>query len=122
MKDPTRPGLVLRLEALAVLALALFLYRELGVSWWLFAGLFLVPDLALLVYLVDRRVATVVYNLAHAYVWPAGLFAAGFVAGRAPLMGIALIWAAHIGFDRLLGFGLKYPDGFRETHLQRVFD
>jgi len=121
MTDPVRPAVVLRLDGLAIALVAVVLYRELGQSWWLFALLFLVPDLSILGYLVDRKTGAVLYNAMHALVWPAGLFVAGFLAENAALMALALIWLAHVGIDRVLGLGLKYQDApFRETHLQRV--
>ncbi len=121
MKDPTHPRLLVRLDGLAVALVAIVLYRELGQSWWLFVALFLIPDVSILGYLISRRVGAVAYNLLHTYLWPAGLFAAGFLSARSSLMAVALIWVVHIGVDRALGFGLKYPDApFRQTHLQRA--
>ena len=110
---PSLPRLILHLEGGAVLALSLWLYARSGASWGLFALLVLAPDLAMLGYLAGPRAGAVVYNAAHAYVWPVLLYALGQV----PL---ALIWAAHVGGDRLLGFGLKYPTGFQDTHLAKV--
>ena len=45
---------------------------------------------------------------------------AGAVGDWPVVVAIGLVWLAHIGFDRVLGYGLKYPEGFKETHLQRV--
>ncbi|MGD8726848.1 MAG: DUF4260 family protein [Gemmatimonadales bacterium] len=121
MRDPTRPALLLRLDGLVLAAVGLVLYRELGVSWWLFILVFLVPDLSILVYVVHRGIGARAYNLAHTYLWPGALFGLGFVAAHGWLMAVSLVWLIHIGLDRALGLGLKYPDApFRETHLQRV--
>ncbi len=79
----------------------------------------LAPDIAFLAYLVNRTAAPVVYNVLHTYVVPAVCFLAGLRMQHAPLMGVGLIWIAHIGVDRMLGFGLKYAEGFRVTHLQK---
>lgn len=114
------PQVLLRAEGVAALVLALILYAEVGRGWGLFAALFLVPDVSLLAYLLGKRLGAVAYNTVHTYTLPAALFAGGFVLERGLAMAVALIWAAHIGADRLLGFGLKYRDGFRPTHLQRV--
>lgn len=103
-----------------MLAVAVLLYHELGRSWLLFVFLFLTPDLSLLGYLRGKIVGAITYNVLHTYLLPAGLFALGFLFERGWAMGIALIWAAHIGIDRLIGFGLKYTTGRRDTHLQRV--
>lgn len=105
----------LRLEGLCVLAAALFLYQRGGHSWGLLAALFLVPDLSFAGYLAGPRVGAWAYNAAHSYVGPLALAVAFVATGRPPV--IALIWGAHIGFDRLLGYGLKYPSAFNDTHL-----
>jgi hypothetical protein len=107
---------LLRAEGALVLALAILAYRHLGGSWTLFAALFLAPDLTMAGYLFGPRRGALIYNLGHTYVAPALLGAAGFALAL-PTLELALIWAAHIGADRLLGFGLKYPAGFAATHL-----
>ena len=108
----------LRLEGLAALALAVYLYARGGHAWSLFAALFLAPDLSFLAYLAGPRAGAAGYNLLHSHVGPLALAAALLAAGRPPA--VALVWAAHIGFDRLLGYGLKYPSGFGDTHLGAI--
>jgi hypothetical protein len=111
---------LLRLEGAAVFLLALLLYRELAFGWLWFVLLFFFPDLSLLGYFAGARLGAVLYNSVHTYVLPAGLWASGFVLESRLAMALGLIWAAHIGADRALGFGLKYAEGRRPTHLQRV--
>lgn len=108
---------ILRLEGLVALCAAVLAYARLDGNWLAFAMLFLVPDLSMLGYLVDRAVGAAVYNAGHSYLSPAVLALLGFAAGAPLLHGLALIWVAHIGFDRLLGYGLKYPTAFGATHL-----
>jgi hypothetical protein len=108
----------LRLEGAAVLALSLYLYARGGHSWGLFALLILAPDLAMAGYLAGPRVGALVYNLAHVYVGPILLAIVWMSLGRPPVPSI--IWAAHIGLDRMLGYGLKYPSAFGDTHLGAV--
>jgi hypothetical protein len=119
---PTAPtGAVrswLRLEGCAVLLLAIALYARGDHSWILFVVLFLAPDLSFAGYLAGPRVGAVAYNLVHSYLGPAVLAAALLLAGLSPALPI--IWAGHIGFDRALGYGLKYPTGFSDTHLGRI--
>lgn len=110
----------LRLEGLAVLVAAVFFYRHGGASWVLFAVLFLVPDLSLLGYLAGSRIGAAAYNVAHSYLLPLLLLIVSVLAGRRVLAPYALIWMAHIGFDRMVGYGLKYPWGFGDTHLGRI--
>ena len=83
----------------------------------MFVLLFLVPDMSMLGYLGDRRLGAAIYNLAHTYALPAVLAAYALHQSQPRALDIALIWIAHIGFDRLLGFGLKYQTAFRHTHL-----
>lgn len=116
----SQPKLLLHLEGLAVFLAAAFLYRATGASWGRFALLFFAPDLAMLGYLLGPRVGATCYNAGHTYTGPLLLALAGHLAARPVLLAIALIWAAHIGFDRLLGYGLKYGTAFKETHLGRV--
>ena len=108
---------LLRLEGLAVAALTAVLYARTGTSWWLFAALWLVPDLSMLGYLVDSCWGARTYNAIHSYVTPATLAVCALVLHQPALVPFALIWANHIGVDRLLGYGLKYPAGFKWTHL-----
>jgi hypothetical protein len=110
----------LRLEALAVAALSVVLYARSGASWWLFAALFLVPDLSMLGYLVNSCWGARTYNAVHTYVTPATLALISLVLHQGALLPYALIWMGHIGADRLLGYGLKYPQGFGWTHLGRL--
>ena len=112
------PRVLLRLEGLAVLALALFVWARGGHSWLLFAALFLTPDLSFAAYLAGPRVGALAYNLAHSYVGPIVAAALALGTGRPPVVGV--LWAAHVGFDRALGYGLKYPEAFGDTHLGRI--
>lgn len=113
--------ILLRLEGLGLLILAVMLYANSGLSWLLFAVLFLAPDLSFLGYLAGPRVGAVVYNLAHDTLGPVLLVIGGYMfAAHAAVLAVALIWLAHIGFDRTLGYGLKYAAGFGYTHLGRI--
>lgn len=110
------PRLLLRLENLAIMVAAVGAYAWLHGNWWLFAVLFLVPDISMIGYLRGPGLGAVIYNAGHWYVLPAILVALG-LATHGPGTLIGLIWIAHIGFDRMLGFGLKYPEGFKKNHL-----
>jgi len=111
---------MLRLEGLVLFGGAAAFYGAQGGSWWLFAILFLAPDLSFAFYLAGRRAGAIGYNAAHATVAPAALLAAGFALSRPLAVSLATIWLAHIGFDRVLGYGLKYARGFVFTHLGRI--
>ncbi|HEU4697905.1 MAG TPA: DUF4260 domain-containing protein [Gemmatimonadales bacterium] len=110
----------LRLEGLAVLVASVALYAQLDGGWGRFALLFLAPDLSFLGYAAGPRRGAAVYNAAHSYLGPLLLALAGVTGDPGALLPYALIWTAHIGFDRLLGYGLKYPTSFHDTHLGRI--
>jgi hypothetical protein len=114
------PRHLLRLEGAAAFAAALALYLDAGNAWWWFLVLFLVPDLSMLGYLAGARVGAVLYDAGHFDALPIVLAVVGALSGSDVVTAIGLIWLAHIGLDRLLGYGLKYPGGFGDTHLQRV--
>ena len=116
----TRPAILLRIEELALLTATILLYRHLHFNWLLFAILFLAPDLFMLGYLLNTRIGAVTYNLAHTLFLPLILLAAALYLQHPTTQAIALIWIAHIALDRLLGYGLKYPTHFKDTHLQRI--
>lgn len=116
----TLPGILLRLEGLAVLGLSVWLYARQDASWLLFALLLLAPDLSMVGYMGGNRFGAIAYNLAHTCALPAILAAIGLASGNDLFVSLALIWTAHIGMDRAIGYGLKYSDGFKVTHLSRV--
>ena len=116
----TRPGRLLHLEGAAILALAVYLYHLHHFSWWMFALLFLAPDLSMLGYLKNAKWGAASYNLVHSLTVPVLLLFVALWLPGASYVPYALIWISHIGLDRMLGFGLKYPTVFKDTHLQHV--
>ncbi|HEX2345045.1 MAG TPA: DUF4260 domain-containing protein [Gaiellaceae bacterium] len=114
------PRRLLHLEGLAVLTGAIVLYFDASYGWLLLLVLFLAPDLSMMGYLGGPRIGALTYDVVHTYTLPIALGVAGILGESSLATQIALIWVAHIGLDRLLGYGLKYPTAFRDTHLQRV--
>lgn len=111
---------LLKLEGLAVFLACLFAYNKLEVSWSLFFILWLAPDLSMIGYLISKQRGAVLYNLVHTYLFSLSIVFAGVVMQNNLLIAIGVIFTSHIGLDRLLGFGLKYGSGFKDSHLQRV--
>jgi hypothetical protein len=111
---------LLRLEGLTLFAGMTLLYAVWGGSWWVYAILFLAPDLSFAAYLAGPKVGAIVYNAAHSYMVPVTLMTLGFALATPLTLSIAMIWMAHIGIDRTLGYGLKYFAGFGFTHLGRI--
>jgi hypothetical protein len=111
---------LLQLEGLGLFVAALALYWKLGASWKMFAILFLAPDLSMIFYLFGPRIGAIAYNAAHTTLGPIVTIGLGYFALGPLLLAIGLIWAAHVGVDRALGFGLKYATAFGDTHLGRI--
>ncbi len=114
------PRLILQAEGAALLAAATLAYAQLDGNWLKFAFLFLTPDVFMLGYLISPRLAAATYNLGQSTLAPLALMGAALMGGL-PMLGIGLIWLGHVGFDRLVGYGLKYPDAFQHTHLGTPF-
>jgi hypothetical protein len=110
----------LRMEGLVVAALSAVLYARTGSPWWVFGALWLAPDASFLAYLAGPRWGALGYNLVHAYVFPAAFAAFAIVLDKPVVLPVIFIWFNHIGVDRSLGYGLKYPAGFGYTHLMRT--
>jgi hypothetical protein len=109
-----------RLEGGLLLALSLLLFWKYSGAWLLYAVLILAPDLFMLGYMGGPRTGAAVYNLGHTWLLPGLLGIVALLAGVTVAGSIALIWFGHIGVDRLLGYGLKLPTGFQDTHLGRI--
>jgi len=112
--------ILLRLEGLALFASMLLIYALWGGSWWIFVLLLLLPDVSLAAYLASPGTGAIAYNAAHSAVLPAALAALGLALDERAMVSVAIIWLAHIGMDRALGYGLKYDAGFGFTHLGRI--
>jgi hypothetical protein len=114
------PAVLLRLEGLAILVGSLVLYFHADFGWLLLVVLFFVPDLSFVAYALGPRLGAAAYDVLHTEVFPIALGVAGVVGGSDRAVQLALIWLGHIGLDRTLGYGLKYPTAFKDTHLSRL--
>lgn len=111
---------LLRLEGLTLFFGMTLLYWVWEGSWWVYVILFLAPDLSFAGYLGGPKAGAAIYNAAHSYMAPMALMTTGFALSTPLVLSIAMIWLAHIGFDRALGYGLKYFAGFGFTHMGRI--
>jgi len=107
----------LRLEGLAIFAAAVAAYGQFGGPWSLFLILFLWPDLSFLAYIANQRTGAIVYDAVHSYIGPILLGILAYFTDAPAVIIFALIWTAHIGLDRAVGYGLKYPVAPNITHL-----
>ena len=107
---------LLRLEGLVLFLGMTLLYAVWGGSWWVYFILFLAPDLSFAGYLAGPKEGAIIYNATHSYMAPVARMTAGFVIAKPLVLSLAMIWLAHIGIDRALGYGLKYAGGF-DSHI-----
>jgi len=110
---------ILKLEEAAMTAMGIYLLSiyNLHLSFWLWAILFFSPDIGMLGYLVNTKVGAVVYNLFHHKGIAIILAATGYYLHNDVLTSIGILLFAHASFDRIMGYGLKYEDSFKNTHL-----
>ncbi|MCI0399214.1 MAG: DUF4260 domain-containing protein [Chloroflexi bacterium] len=108
---------ILKVEELFFLFLSIYLFQALEYAWWWYALLFFAPDLGIAGYLAGPRAGAVVYNLLHHRGLAVALYLLGAWLAGLPLQLAGLIILGHSSFDRVLGYGLKYPDSFQHTHL-----
>ena len=110
---------VLLLEEAGQTAIAMYgLYTlHAGLAWWQWILLFLSPDISMLGYLVNTRVGAYAYNLFHHKFIAAVAILAGFFLHDNTILLIGIILYGHSSFDRMMGYGLKYTDSFKHTHL-----
>lgn len=116
----SQPASLLRAEGAMLLIAATTLYWKEDGSWLLFAVAFFLPDLSMVGYLEGNRIGAATYNAVHSLVLPVAMTVIGIVTNGSLLTAAALIWLAHIGFDRMVGYGLTHAEGFKETHLARI--
>lgn len=130
VEKPTQTGLIadhgsdmktlLRLEELGMMALGILLYATLDYPWWIFAVLILVPDLSMVAYVINNRLGALVYNIFHHKGIAIGLYLAALWMDSNPLMLTGIILFTHASMDRIFGYGLKFSDDFKHTHLGRI--
>ena len=111
---------LLRLEELFLLGLSIFLFSKPTYVWWLYPALFFTPDLSMLGYLINPRVGAATYNLIHVKALGIGIFLIGAILAVQPLQLAGIILFGHSSFDRVMDYGLKYPDSFKHTHLGTI--
>lgn len=112
-----KPKSFLRFEGAVLFITALFLFRSTHQHWWWVPALLLVPDIFMVGYARSSQVGAMIYNIGHTYLLPTIMSLYGWHNHRPLALAIGLIWLAHIGMDRFAGYGLKYDDDFKHTHL-----
>lgn len=111
---------LLKFEALAIFLTCLYFYRQLNASWLFFVLLWLLPDISMIGYLRNGRIGAFIYNFAHNYILGLLIIFLGLSQDNNFVASLGVILISHIGLDRFLGYGLKYPSGFKDTHIQKL--
>lgn len=110
----------IKFEGLAVFLASLYLYNRLDASWLLFVLLWLLPDISMVGYLRDTKIGSVMYNIVHTYILALAIVLFGLWQGNNFIVSLGVILTSHIGLDRFFGYGLKYPSGFKDTHIKKL--
>lgn len=108
---------IIKLEELGMFLLSLLMFAETGFGWWWFPALLLLPDVSMIGYLFNNRVGAFCYNFFHHKGIAVVMYGAGFLAGQSYLELAGAILFGHSSMDRFFGYGLKFVDSFKQTHL-----
>lgn len=108
---------LLKLEEVSLFLAGIFFFSQLDFAWWWFLVLLLLPDIGMLGYLINTKVGAFTYNLFHYRAIAVGLLIFGYIYENQLVLLSGVMLFSHIAFDRMLGYGLKYPDNFKNTHL-----
>lgn len=114
------PSKFLRIEAVVLFAFSIWLFAIQGVDWWWYPVLLLVPDVFMVGYLANTTLGAVLYNLGHSTPLALLLVFIGVLTASPFTIALGAIWLGHIGMDRAMGYGLKYHDSFKHTHLSQL--
>lgn len=110
----------LKIEELAQFILGIFLFSQLDYAWWWFPVLILTPDIGVIGYLINAKIGAFIYNIFHNKAIAVFIGLIGFYFNSSLLILIGVILFSHSALDRIFGYGLKYPDSFKNTHLGSI--
>lgn len=108
---------LLKLEELGQFILSIVLFSRLDYSWWVFPACILLPDLSMIGYLFNAKTGAILYNIFHHKLLGILIITAGYWTNNQLLILIGLILFGHAAMDRIFGYGLKFSDDFKHTHL-----
>lgn len=111
---------IIKLEEVMMLALGIYLFDQLDFAWWWFVVLLLAPDIGMLGYLFGNKIGAATYNLFHHKGIAILVYLMGAYIAMPVLQLAGIILFSHSSFDRALGYGLKYDNGFKYTHLGEI--
>jgi hypothetical protein len=119
MREQKNMDIVIKIEEIALTAIAIYFLSKysLGISLWAWLLLFFSPDISMLGYLLGSRAGAILYNLFHHRAIAAVVAVTGLYLQMDVLTAVGLLLFAHSSFDRMLGYGLKFSDDFKHTSL-----
>jgi hypothetical protein len=115
-----QPIILQRLEGALIFLGATYVYYLRGGDWLLFILVFFAIDVSMSGYLINKKIGALVYNIGHTLIVPILIYLAARITDSGELTMLSLVWFAHIGLDRALGYGFKLPAGFKHTHLGTI--
>lgn len=111
---------LLQVEELGQFLFSIFLFNQLPYAWWIYPACILLPDVSMIGYLINTKTGAWIYNLFHHKLLGIALFVTGFWMDHAQFQLSGIILFGHAAMDRILGYGLKFEDDFKNTHLGRI--
>lgn len=108
---------LIKLEEVGQFILSIFLFNQLAYSWWVFPACLLVPDLSMVGYLINAKAGALFYNFFHHKLLGITILLIGFWINDSTLTLAGVILFGHAAMDRVFGYGLKFNDSFKHTHL-----
>jgi hypothetical protein len=113
--------LVLKLEEFAMFTGCIVLLYLSDAEWWWYLLLMIGPDISMLGYLAGNKIGAWSYNLFHHKAIAVIIFILGvWILNINWIMLIGIVLFGHSSMDRFFGYGLKYENGFKFTHLGEI--
>ncbi|MFL0353846.1 DUF4260 domain-containing protein [Xanthomarina sp. GH4-25] len=110
----------LKLEEVLMFVFGVLAFNQLDFAWWWFLVLILLPDVSMLGYLINSKIGAFTYNVFHHKGVAIGVYLLGVYFQNEMLQLIGIILFTHASMDRVFGYGMKFTDGFKHTHLGKL--
>lgn len=110
----------LKVEEAAQFILGILVFCQLDFAWWWFPALILLPDIGMVGYAFNTQIGARIYNIFHNKAIAIALYLTGIYLANPIMSLIGIILFSHSALDRIFGYGLKYPDNFKNTHLGKI--
>ena len=111
---------LLKFEELGQFLLSIFIFSQMDYSWWIFPACILLPDFSMIGYIVNPKIGAWLYNFFHHKLIAIGIFILGAYLNNSLLILAGVILFGHSAMDRIFGYGLKFSDNFKNTHLGHI--